>query len=369
MAKATVQTIIQDCLAYKKIDIDSLHFKKRKVLRDISVCKTPALGFHSDICENCGNRQVFYNSCKNPCCPQCQAVEKETWAMKQEFYQLKNIFYYHVVFTIPSELNELALIRPKIIYDILFKASAETLKEFASDEKYLGAQIGFSSVLHTWGSNLSLHPHIHSIVSGGGITKDGKWRETKKKGFLFPVKAVSAKFKGKFMSYVKQEFDKEWMNHPEDFQQIVNACYKKDWVVFIKEPMKDPSSVIKYLARYTHRIAIGNGRIISHENGKVKFAYKDYQNDGKVDEMELEDAEFIRRFLMHVPPKGFMRIRHYGFLGNRNKDDRFKLLRTLTNTPDPGVFIQDILTAISRVIGRNARYCQCCRKLKHPLKE
>lgn len=364
----TMQSIFQSMQEFKKIDPHRLNKKQNTVLNDILTCRTKQRGYHSDECENCHDISIFYNSCKNLCCPQCQAVNKEVWAMKQEFYRL-NIPYFHVVFTIPSELNSLCLLRPELMYGILFDSVSETLKQLSEDEKYLGAQIGFTAVLHTWGSNLSLHPHLHCIVSGGGINTNGKWIHSSKKFFL-PVKVLSSLFKGKFMSKLKKSFHPEWLDNPEEYQQLIKQCYSKNWIVYTKKPLKNPSSVIRYLSRYTHRIAISNARIIKHENHEVTFHYKDYKDNSKIKQMTLSEEEFFRRFMLHVPPARFMRIRHYGFLSNSHKTTRFEKLRTLTNTPIPKdkIFKPDMIKIISKIIRKDVAICSCCGQLRHPLK-
>lgn len=364
---ASVQSVFNHLNDFKKIDPSSLNRKQQNVLRDICSCRTAQRGFHADRCESCGDETLHYNSCKNPCCPKCQAVAKEVWSLKQEFYTL-NISYFHVVFTLPSELNPLALVDPVLIYDLLFECAAETLKTLAADDKYLGASIGFTAVLHTWGSNLSLHPHLHCVVSGGGLDHNGNWRSSRKK-FFIPVRTLSKLFRGKYLSKLKKRFDKLKLDDPDSFQEIIDLCYEKDWVVYTKKPMKDPSAVIKYLSRYTHRIAISNGRIVSHENGKVTFKYKDYKDHNRIKELTLSEEEFFRRFMMHVPPYKFMRIRHYGFLGNRNKNERIKILRSLTNTPDPGEFRLDMARIICRVLKKDVLICPCCGSPRHPLLE
>jgi hypothetical protein len=364
---ASIQSIVQKAVQFKKIDPSKLNRKQQKVVKDICRCRTEEAGFHVDTCDSCGHETIHYNSCKNPCCPKCQAVNKEVWSMKQEFYVL-DIPYFHVVFTLPDVLNKLALIDPVLVYELLFESASETLKQLSEDPQYLGAKIGFTAVLHTWGSNLTLHPHLHCVVSGGGIDAYGKWKSSKKK-FFIPVKVMSALFKGKYLSKLKKRFDKTKLYEPSEFQQIINKCYEKDWVVYTKKPMSNPSTVIKYLARYTHRIAISNSRIVSNENGKVVFKYKDYKDNAKVKEMTLTEDEFCRRYLMHVPPHKFMRIRHYGFLGNRNKNDRIILLRKLTKTPDHDPFKVDMVKVISRLLKKDVSICPCCGNLRHPLLE
>ena len=327
---------IQDIFKYMdiegKIDYSKLNHKQKKALRNIIECKTEVMGFNTDTCECCGHTEIHYNSCKNPNCPECGAVDKEIWIHKQERFTL-NVNYFHVVFTIPNELNTLCLIDPKFMYKALFTISAETIKELSKDKKYLGANIGFTSVLHTWGQNLSLHPHIHMIVPGGGIDSNGKWTSSKKKFFL-PVKVVSKLFKGKFLSYTKK-------------------------------PMKSAKHVVKYLGRYTHRIAISNARLKKYEDNKVTFSYKDYSDHNQIKEMTLDDTEFFRRYMMYVLPPNFMKIRHYGFLGNRNKEERIKAVRTATNTKNPGPFLIDYEQIISDILKRDVSICIKCGQKRH----
>ena len=358
---------IQDIFKYMdiegKIDYSKLNHKQKKALRNIIECKTEVMGFNTDTCECCGHTEIHYNSCKNPNCPECGAVDKEIWIHKQERFTL-NVNYFHVVFTIPSELNVLCLIDPKFMYKALFDISAETIKELSKDKKYLGAKIGFTSVLHTWGQNLSLHPHIHMIVPGGGIDSNGKWKNSKKKFFL-PVKVVSKLFKGKFLSYTKKNFDQRKIKDEEQFQNIINTCYSKDWVVYTKKPMKSAKHVVKYLGRYTHRIAISNARIKKYEDNKVTFSYKDYSDHNQIKEMTLDDTEFFRRYMMHVLPPNFMKIRHYGFLGNRNKEERIKAVRTATNTKNPGPLLIDYEQIISDILKRDVSICIKCGQKRH----
>ena len=364
---SAVQSIFQSLVSTNKIDFSALSTKQNKAVSDILKCHTPQCGFNSDICEQCGHMVIHYNSCKNSNCPQCQAVNREKWILKRKFDTL-NIPCFHIVFTVPSQLNPLFLWRPRIMYDILFMSVSQTLKSLSEDKKYLGAKIGFTSVLHTWGQNLSLHPHLHVIVSGGGMTDDGKWKASKKRFFL-PVRVMSAVFRGKFLDHAKSSLMNDPGTDKQMLQEIIDQCYAADWVVYSKKPMKDPGHVIEYLGRYTHRIAISNGRILSHENGMVTFRYKDYRDHNRIKKMALAEEEFFRRFMLHILPKGMSRMRHYGSLGNRNKSVRLKILRALTETPEPEPFIYDPIAIISRLLKRDITLCPCCRQKMHPLKE
>lgn len=363
---ATVQTIFQNLQDTNRIDNSKLNVKQRKVVRSILKCKTKECGLNADVCECCGNTEIHYNSCRNPNCPQCQAYNREKWIHKQNQFAL-NVKYFHVVFTIPEELNPLVLLDARCMYSILFRTVAETLKTVSKEKKYLGASIGFTAVLHTWGQNLSLHPHIHCIVPGGGTDKNGKWINSKKKFFL-PVKVLSRLFRGKFLSVLKKEFNQSKLTNPTQFQEIINVCYKKEWVVYTKKPMDSAKQVINYLGRYTHRIAISNARIRQYKDHKVTFSYKDYK-DNQIKEMTLDDTEFFRRFMMHVLPTNFMKIRHYGFLGNSNKKERIKVIRSVTNTPEPETYEINPIELISKIFKRDMRICSKCGCKKHHKKE
>lgn len=359
----TVQSIFQKKFDDSSLDLNSFNAKQKKVFNDIIRCRTYLCGCNRDICDSCGDIRTHYNSCKNPACPQCGAVDKELWIKKQELYVL-DIKYFHIVFTIPDELNPLVLLAPDIVYDILFRSSAHVLKSTALDPKYLGAKIGFLSVLHTWGQNLSLHPHVHMIVSGGGVTNDGKWINSRKK-FFVPVKVLSKRFSYFFLTELKSRFPVNRLKDKDQLQTIIDRCFSKEWVVYSKKPMKSPHHVIKYLGRYTHRIAISNGRIKDHSDNKVTFSYKDYRDRNKIKEMKLDENEFIRRFMMHVLPKGFTRIRYYGFLSNANKQERFKELRKITSTKEPEVTQYKITDIISKLIKKDVTICPHCGLRRH----
>lgn len=365
----TVQDIL---LAYANdyLSSHSLSKVQRKTVEDMMKCKTEACGIHTDTCEHCGHLHSHFNSCHNRNCNYCQAIERERWIHRETYNTLDNIKYFHIVFTVPSELHSLFLYNPTTCLNILFKCSADSLKKLASDEKYLDAQIGFTSVLHTWGQNLSYHPHIHVIASGGGLDSYGKWKKSKDQFFL-PVKALSKLFRGKFLSMMEKEKDlhlPEGMNR-HDVLSLISKLYDKDWVVYTKKPFKDCSHVIKYLGRYTHRVAISNSRLVSCENGKVQFSYKDYKDKDKIKIMELDTNEFIRRYLMHVLPSGFMKIRHYGFLSNGNKQKRLTLCKELTHTPILAFVEIPTLQLLSKMMNKDVSLCDNCGMLRHPLLE
>lgn len=322
-----------------------------KAMNAIQNCRSEVLGGHIDVCKDCGYTKISYNSCRNRHCPKCQTLAKEKWIENQK-YDLLNVGYFHVVFTMPSELNDLIYRKQKEMYNLLFRSVAETLQELAANVKYLGATIGFTSVLHTWGQNLMFHPHIHCIVPAGGLTNDFIWKSSRKK-FFIPVKVLSRKFRGKFLGLLKQMI-------PDLDPSLFNVCYEKEWIVYCKPPFKTASCVVEYLGRYTHRVAISNNRILKLENGMVYFKWRDYKDKNKWKVMTVTAQEFIRRFLMHVLPQGFMKIRHYGFLGNRNKIKKLTLCKKLTNTVTLSKLKTSALTLIKKLIGRNPCKCPAC---------
>src|ERR1700676_3087314 len=293
-----------------------------KVLRAIRNCRTPALGGHLDRCSGCGHEAISYNSCRNRHCPKCQTNAREQWLAKRS-EDLLPVPYFHIVFTIPHALSALVLQNRKIVYDLLFHASAQTLIEIGADPKYLGAEIGFLSVLHTWGQNLQHHPHVHCVIPAGGLSPDeSRWIRSPT-SFFVPVRVLSKVFRGKFVDRLKRLYRAHKLSFhgslrslvdSKQFRRFLRQLFRKDWVVYAKKPFRGPAYILQYLARYTHRVAISNHRLISFEEGKVTFRYKDYAHGNKKRKMTLTSDEFLRRFLLHVLPRGFVRIRHYGFL-------------------------------------------------------
>lgn len=284
-----------------------------RTLHALRKCRTAALGGHIDLCNNpnCNRLHLSYNSCRNRHCPKCQGHKQEEWIRARE-KELLNSSYFHVVFTIPDTLNRPCLYAPKEVYGILFKTAWSVIRDFAVNPKFLGASTGMISILHTWGQNLSLHPHLHCIVPGGGITSSGKWKQAKNNGkYLFSIRAMSKVFRARFVESLRKQFD-----FPADFY---DRLFAKDWVVYAKQQFYGPNQVIEYLGRYTHKIAISNHRILNIENRTVTFSAKDYRKGGANYRLILSDAEFIRRFCLHILPKGFVRIRHYGILSSSRK--------------------------------------------------
>ena len=335
-----------------------------KAMKAIESCRTAELGAHADVCEDCGNMlRISYNSCRNRHCPKCQALSKERWIDNQK-HSLLNVGYFHVVFTIPDTLNTLAFQNQKTVYDILLRSAAETLQELAADKKYLGATLGFTSVLHTWGQNLMHHPHIHCIVPGGGINTIGNWLPSRKK-FFIPVKVLSRKFRGKFLYYLQSaqmEFHGSLyeLHDPVKWNGFLSSLYQKEWIVYCKPPFKNAACVVEYLGRYTHRVAISNSRIVHVENGTVSFKWRDYKDENRWKVMVLPAHEFIRRFLIHILPPRFMKIRHYGLLGNRNKSTKLARCKALTNTPILERVKASTLELVQRLIGLDVFRCPCC---------
>ena len=320
-----------------------------RTLGAIKRCRTAELGGHVDACTSCGTIRISYDSCRNRHCPKCQGKNREEWIRKRET-ELLPVPYFHVVFTLPDLLNQLALHKPKEVYDALFEASWGTVNTFGKDHKHLGANTGMIAILHTWGQTMTLHPHLHCIVPGGGLTVQGQWRTARSKGkFLFPVKAMSKVFRAKYVEALENKIgvlDKK----------LKNDLFKKKWVVYAKRPFGEPKDVLEYLGRYTHKVAISNHRIINVDKNTVTFTYKDYRQGGKKLEMPLDSIEFIRRFAMHILPKKFVKIRHYGILSSTSKKVTIPkiLLQMPTNETK---LIQQVII----VEPFNPRMCPCCK--------
>jgi len=304
-------------------------------MRAIETCRTAALGGHVERCGHCSHQRIAYNSCRNRHCPKCQFVARAEWLAAREA-ELLPVDYYHVVFTLPPRLAALALQNKKAVYDILFRASAEALLTIARDPRHLGAEIGFFSILHTWGQNLLHHPHVHCVATGGGLAPDGKSWISCRKNFFLSVRVLSRLFRALFLRMLgpaKLKFHGELagLNDPAALQGYLAKVRQQDWVVYAKAPFGGPERVLAYLGRYTHRIAISNHRLVSDTAGRVSFTYKDYASSNPQQQrtMTLAADEFIRRFLLHAVPAGFPRIRHYGLLANRHRHAKLALARNL----------------------------------------
>ena len=341
----------------------------QKVAQAIMTCRTVALGGHIDSCPECGYERNSYNSCRNRHCPKCQTIKKEQW-IGRRCEDILDVRHFHMVFTIPSELNRIVMQHPVALYKLLFTASAKTVKELAADPKHLGVLPGFTSILHTWGQNLSFHPHIHMVVTGGGMTPEGRWKHSRKKFFL-PVKVVSKLFRGKFLAALRQLYDAGGITcrntdglilTSQSFSQIIAACYEKNWCVYCKKPFTGTSGVFSYLGRYTHRVAISNNRILDVDQEKTRFRWRDYTDGNKIKEMELSNLEFIRRFLFHILPHGFTRIRHYGLYASRNKSTRLEICRRAIGSRKNVKPEESSLAIICRILGRDVSLCPKCGK-------
>ncbi len=325
---------------------------QRRILRDLAVCRSATLGGHKKQCERCGHEEISYNSCRNRHCPKCQAASRAQW-LESKADDLLNVPYFHVVFTLPSAIGPLALQNKRVVYGVLFRAVSETLSTIARDPKHLGANIGFLAVLHTWGQNLHQHPHNHCVVPGGGIALDGSRWVTCRENFFLPVRVLSRLFRQKFIAYLSEAFnngDLRFHGRLETLAERKNWCRlmaklgSSDWVVYAKPPFGGPTQVLKYLARYTHRVAISNRRLVSFETGKVTFRWKDYAEGNRNRTMTLDAVEFIRRFLLHSLPKGFQRIRQYGFLANRVRQQKLSLCRELLSDGNEDAMPADTTT-------------------------
>ena len=325
-----LQTQLQDYARHHPLDAQRL-----KVCRHLLSCHTPALGGMAYQCDHCEQEVVLYHSCRDRHCPQCQQRASRQWREQQQ-QSVIPVTYYHLVFTLPHELNGWVQLHPDIIYNLLFQVVWKTLKAFGADRKRLHGQLGMTAVLHTWGQNLGQHVHLHCLIPGGALGEGQQWHPAKS-NYLFPIRALSRHYRGNLVSALRSSADKGQLTrvtHRDEVDRVLNQLMQKDWVVYSKHCLNRTDSVIGYLAGYTHRIAISNHRIIGIDKDQVQFSYKDYrQNRSKI--MALDYNEFIRRFLMHVLPKGLMRIRHYGWLANRCRKASLKIIRKILATPAP----------------------------------
>lgn len=311
---------------------------QRQALRDLARCRSSALGGHVERCLDCGHERIAYNSCRNRHCPKCQALSRARW-LEHEAKHLLPVEYHHVVFTLPAELSAWTLANPELLYDLLMHSAADTIRDVAANPKRLGAVVGTLLVLHTWGQNLHHHPHVHGVVTGGGLSCDPQGRIDDsprwvacRPGFFLPVRVLSRLFRGKFLEGLRRLFAQNKLALPDphaDFGALMTSLCRKDWVVYAKPPFGGPEQVLKYLARYTHRVAISNSRLVELRDGKVVFRYKDYADGRRQKTMTLDALEFLRRFVQHVLPKSFVKIRHYGLLANARRAERLARSRQL----------------------------------------
>lgn len=340
--------------------------QQRRVMGDLIACRTAVLGGHLRRCEACGHEEIAYNSCRNRHCPTCQTQKQAAW-LEAQCANLLEVPYYHIVFTLPQALGPLALQNKRTLYGLLFRAAAETLQTIARDPKHLGAKIGFTAVLHTWGQTLLHHPHLHCVVPGGGLSADERRWIAAREQFFLPVRVLSRLFRGKYLAYLRQAYQEGHLVLAGQLKNLalsnawrafVEPLGQIDWVVYAKAPFGSAEQVLKYLARYTHRVAISNRRLLALDDGQVAFHYKDYRQGQRKRVMRLEAVEFMRRFLLHVLPKGFVRIRHYGLLSNRTRKDNLLLCRRLLGT----VAHPDAEPASPPGPGSWERLCPACRK-------
>jgi len=361
---ATVQQLLLQHAGYQSQNIHA-----QKVLQRLRSCRTAALGYHIYRCsdDNCAHVKYQYHSCRDRHCSQCGALKKQQW-IERRTAELLPVKYYHVVFTLPHEINSLVMGYRKLLFKLLFDASSQTLLRFAADPKYLQAQPGIISVLHTWGQQLSFHPHIHCIVSGGGITNKGQWKDGVKNDwrFLFPVKAMSRVFKGKFLEGLITLITSKIVapSAETDITALINLLYEKDWVVYAKAPFGGPHAVIEYLGRYTHKVAVSNHRlsIINDREDTVTFDYKDYADDSKQKQMTISGTEFIRRFEQHILPERFTKIRTYGYLANRNRHQRINQLLEAMKLPRHKERIEvPLQVRMMEQYGIDLSECPCCK--------
>jgi hypothetical protein len=323
--------------AFRQVHAGHLGCVERRIMSAITACRTAALGGHVEQCDDCGATRIAYNSCRNRHCPKCQGLARVQWLADRQA-ELLPVPYFHVVFTLPAPVGEIAFQNKAALYAILCRVAAETLTTIAADPRHLGAKLGMTMVLHTWGQTLQHHPHVHCVVPGGGPSLDGTRWVTCRPGFLLPVRVLGRLFRRLFLQELENAFNAGKLRfftnlanlaEPQAFARRLGELRRLDWVVYAKPPFGGPEQVLAYLGRYTHRVAIANSRLLSLADGKVRFTWKDYRQDGKTKVMTLEADEFIRRFLLHALPDGFHRIRHYGFLANSSRGDSLALCRRL----------------------------------------
>jgi hypothetical protein len=343
---------------------------QRRAMHAIETCRTAALGGHRETCDMCGAERLAYNSCRNRHCPKCQTLAKERWLAARRA-ELLPVEYFHVVFTLPHTLNALAQGNPRVLYTLLFRAVAATLTTFGRDPRHLGGDVGGTAILHTWGQNLSQHLHLHCVVSGGALAPDGTRWIAAPPGFLFPVRALATVFRGKYLHALQRAFITGKLRfagaltplaEPAAFAAWLADLRQHPWVVYAKRPFGGPTHVLEYLGRYTHRVAISNERLVSHTDGLVRFRWKDYADGDRTKVMALAAEEFIRRFLLHVVPSGFVRIRHFGFLANRTRRAKLARCRALLgpSPSPPAAPIESVAALMLRLTGIDIAHCPLC---------
>jgi hypothetical protein len=359
--------------AYRQRCGASLSTAQRRAMRAIELCRTAALGGHVEQCDNCGHQRISYNSCRSRSCPKCQSLARAQWIEDRQA-ELLNTQYFHVVFTLPDKIAAIAYQNKAPVYDILFRAAAQTLRTIAADPAHLGAEIGITIVLHSWGSTMTFHPHLHCVVTGGGLSPDGARWITCRPRFFLPVRVLSRLFRRLFLEDLDKAFQAgrlaffsslQVLHERAAFLRYLAPLRRAKWVVYSKPPFAGPQQVLDYLGRYTHRIAISNNRLLAIGDGKVRFRWKDYRNGGRWRTMTLTAEEFIRRFLLHVLPAGFQRIRYYGFLCNRYRQQKLARCRELLGMPaaqlvtdEPTDDYRDRYEAVTAI---SLKQCPVCR--------
>ena len=345
----------------------------QRVLHAIEVCRTAALGGHIEQCDQCGYRRPVYNSCRNRHCPKCQTLARAQWLADRQT-ELLPVGYFHNVFTLPHELNDLSAANPRLVYGLLFRSVAATLRAFAADPRYgLGGQAGFTAVLHTWDQKLLYHVHLHCVIAGGALALDGSCWIPARRNYLFPVRELSRAFRSRFLEGLQQAFQRNELVFPgrltvlaeaAPFAELLSRLAAKDWVVYSQPPFGGPDKVLEYLSRYTHRVAISNRRLLDIADGQVTFAYRDRRDGNQLKELTISAPEFLRRFLLHVTPPGLCRIRHYGFLSNRGKQQQLPRCRALLGQPPPPSPqpALDVVALLLRCTGVDVRRCPHCQQ-------
>jgi hypothetical protein len=344
----------------------------QRVLHAIEACRTAELGGHIEQCNQCGYRRLVYNSCRNRHCPKCQTLARAQW-LEERQAELLPVGYFHNVFTLPHELNDLAAANQRVVYGLLFRSVAATVQSFAADPQYgLGGQAGFTAVLHTWDQKLLYHVHLHCVIAGGALSRDGQRWIPARRNYLFPVRKLSSAFRSRFLKGLQQAFERDQLVFPGRLAALAQAAAltallarlaAKDWVVYSQPPFGGPDKVLEYLSRYTHRVAISNRRLLGIADDKVTFTYRDRRDGNQIKEQTIAASEFLRRFLLHVTPPGLCRIRHYGFLSNRCKEQQLPRCRELLGQPPPSAPVPlDVVALVLRFTGIDVTRCPHCQQ-------
>jgi hypothetical protein len=359
---------------YRRDHAGALSRAQLRVMSAIERCRTAALGGHVEQCDACGHQRIAFNSCRDRHCPKCQSLTRAQW-LEDRRAELLPVEYFHVVFTVPQPIEAIAYQNKALLYDMLFKATSQTLRTIAADPQHLGARIGFIAVLHTWGQNLLHHPHLHCVVPGGGVSLDAQRWIACRPGFFLPVRVLSRLFRRLFLELLREAFERRALNffnamaplqEAQAFEQFLAPAASAEWVVYAKAPFGGPEQVLEYLGRYTHRVAIANSRLVDFSDGSVAFRWKDYRRENKPKVMRLPAAEFTRRVLLHVLPSGLQRIRHYGLLANRTRDAKLQRCRELLGVtpPPPATHVQgeDYRDRYLRLTGVSLVDCPACKR-------